>query len=75
VDLRGERVEAAIEQLSAYLDEALLAGIDQAVIVHGAGTGALRRAIREFLAEHPRVRSTRSGRREEGGDGTTVAEL
>lgn len=75
LDLRGERVEAAIEQLSAYLDEALLAGLDEAVIVHGAGTGALRRVIREFLTEHPRVRSTRSGRREEGGDGATVAEL
>jgi DNA mismatch repair protein MutS2 len=75
LDLRGERVEAAIEQLGAYLDEALLAGLDEAVVVHGAGTGALRRAIREFLAEHPRVRSTRPGRREEGGDGATVAAL
>jgi len=75
LDLRGERVEAAIEGLAAYLDEALLAGLDEAVIVHGAGTGALRRAIREFLAEHPRVRSTRPGRREEGGDGATVAAL
>jgi DNA mismatch repair protein MutS2 len=75
LDLRGERVEAAIEQLTAYLDQALLAGIDEAVIVHGAGTGALRRAIREYLADHPRVRGTRPGRREEGGDGTTVAEL
>jgi DNA mismatch repair protein MutS2 len=75
LDLRGERVEAAIEQLGAYLDEALLAGLDEAVIVHGAGTGALRRVIREYLAEHPRVRSTRPGRRDEGGDGATVAEL
>jgi DNA mismatch repair protein MutS2 len=75
LDLRGERVEAALEQLSGYLDEALLAGLDEAVIVHGAGTGALRRSIREFLAEHPRVRSTRPGRREEGGDGATVASL
>jgi len=75
LDLRGERVEAAIERVGGYLDEALLAGLDQAVIVHGAGTGALRRAIREYLAEHPRVRSVRSGRREEGGDGATVAEL
>ena len=75
LDLRGERVEAALEQLTAYLDEALLAGLDEAVIVHGAGTGALRRSIREYLAEHPRVRSTRPGRREEGGDGATVAEL
>lgn len=75
LDLRGERVEAAIERLSAYLDEALLAGLDEAVVLHGAGTGALRRAIREFLAEHPRVRSTRPGRREEGGDQATIAEL
>jgi DNA mismatch repair protein MutS2 len=75
LDLRGERVEAALEQLAAYLDEALLAGLDEAVIVHGAGTGALRRSIREYLAEHPRVRATRPGRREEGGDGATVAEL
>ena len=75
LDLRGKRVEAAIEQLGAYLDEALLAGLDRAVIVHGAGTGALRRSIREFLAQHPRVRSMRPGRREEGGDGATVAEI
>ncbi|MEP6469498.1 MAG: Smr/MutS family protein, partial [Chloroflexota bacterium] len=75
LDLRGERVEAALERLGEYLDEALLAGLDQAVIVHGAGTGALRRSIREYLAEHPRVRATRPGRREEGGDGATVAEL
>jgi DNA mismatch repair protein MutS2 len=75
LDLRGERVEAALEQLAAYLDEALLAGLDEAVIVHGAGTGALRRSIREYLADHPRVRSTRPGRRDEGGDGATVAEL
>jgi DNA mismatch repair protein MutS2 len=75
LDLKGERVEAALERLGAYLDEALLAGLDEAVIVHGAGTGALRRSIREYLADHPRVRSTRPGRREEGGDGATVAEL
>jgi DNA mismatch repair protein MutS2 len=75
LDLRGERVEAALDRLSAYIDEALLAGRDEAVILHGAGTGALRRAVREYLAEHPRVRGTRSGRREEGGDQATVAQL
>ena len=68
-------MEAALERLAGYLDEALLAGLDEAVIIHGAGTGALRRSIRECLADHPRVRSTRSGRREEGGDGATIAEL
>ncbi|TME33620.1 MAG: hypothetical protein E6I62_04005, partial [Chloroflexi bacterium] len=46
LDLRGERVEAALELLDGYVDEALLAGLDSVAIIHGAGTGALRRAIR-----------------------------
>ena len=75
LSLRGERVEAALEQLEVYLDQALLAGLDSVAIVHGSGTGALRRAVREALEAHPRVRGSRTGRREEGGDGTTVAEL
>jgi DNA mismatch repair protein MutS2 len=75
LDLHGERVEAALERLTAHLDDALLAGLDEVVIVHGVGTGALRRAVREALAEHPRVRSVRGGRKDEGGDGATVAEL
>jgi DNA mismatch repair protein MutS2 len=75
LDLRGERLEPALERLSEYLDTALLAGLDSVAIIHGSGTGALRRGVREALAEHPRVRAVRSGRRDEGGDGTTVAEL
>jgi DNA mismatch repair protein MutS2 len=75
LDLHGERVEAALERLNTHLDDALLAGLDEVVIVHGVGTGALRRAVREALAEHPRVRSVRGGRKDEGGDGATVAEL
>ena len=75
LDLHGERVEAALERLQAHLDDALLAGLDEVVIVHGVGTGALRRAVREALAEHPRVRSVRGGRKDEGGEGATVAEL
>jgi DNA mismatch repair protein MutS2 len=75
LDLHGERVEAALERLHAHLDDALLAGLDEVVIVHGIGTGALRRAVREALAEHPRVRAIRGGRKDEGGDGATVAEL
>jgi len=75
IDLHGERVEAALERLATYLDDALLAGLDEVRIVHGAGTGALRRAVREWLAQHPRVRGSRPGRRDEGGDGATIAEL
>ncbi|MEO5985996.1 MAG: endonuclease MutS2 [Candidatus Limnocylindria bacterium] len=75
LDLHGERVEAALELLHGYLDDALLAGLDSVVIIHGIGTGALRRAVREALGEHPRVRGVRGGRRDEGGEGATVAEL
>ena len=75
IDLHGERVEAALERLHAYLDDAVLAGLDSVVIVHGIGTGALRRAVREALSEHPRVRGSRGGRKDEGGEGTTIAEL
>ena len=45
------------------------------MIIHGIGTGALRRAVREALAEHPRVRGVRGGRKDEGGEGATIAEL
>ncbi|CAN5289466.1 endonuclease MutS2 [soil metagenome] len=75
LDLHGERVEAALERLHTHLNDALLAGLDSVVIVHGMGTGALRRAVREALAQHPHVRGVRSGRRNEGGDGATIAEL
>jgi dsDNA-specific endonuclease/ATPase MutS2 len=74
--LRGDGFEVTMrDTLDAYLDEALLGGLDSVAIIHGFGTGALRSAVRDALAEHPRVRGVRSGRREEGGDGTTVAEL
>jgi DNA mismatch repair protein MutS2 len=75
IDLHGERVEGALERLAEYLDDALLAGLDSVVIVHGVGTGALRRAVRDALREHPRVRGFRGGRKDEGGEGATVAEL
>ncbi len=75
LNLQGQRVEEAVENLTAYLDDALLAGLDSVTIVHGVGTGAIRRAVRDALRDHPRVQGFRSGRRDEGGDGATVVEL
>lgn len=75
LNLQGQRVEEAMEALTAYLDDALLAGLDSVTIVHGVGTGAIRRAVRDALHDHPRVQGFRGGRKEEGGDGATVAEL
>uniref|UniRef100_A0A7C1FFR6 Smr domain-containing protein n=1 Tax=Ammonifex degensii TaxID=42838 RepID=A0A7C1FFR6_9THEO len=75
VDLRGQRVEEALTNLERYLDAALLAGLGRVDIIHGYGTGALRAAVREFLLQHPRVRSFRLGGPGEGGPGVTIAEL
>ncbi|HYM84286.1 MAG TPA: Smr/MutS family protein [Candidatus Dormibacteraeota bacterium] len=75
LDLRGARVEEALEALSRYVDDASLAGLDQVTIIHGLGTGALRDAVRTAASGHPLVRSVRPGERGEGGDGATILGL
>jgi len=75
LDLRGARVEEALEALDRYLDDASLAGLEKAVIIHGLGTGALRDAVRSRAGSNPLVKSTRPGSRGEGGDGATIVEL
>jgi DNA mismatch repair protein MutS2 len=75
LDLRGARIEEALEALDRYLDDAALAGLDQATVIHGLGTGALRDAVRERASSHPLVKSWRAGERGEGGDGATVVTL
>ncbi len=75
LDLRGARVEEALEMLGRYLDDAALAGMERATIVHGMGTGALRDAVRASVAASPLVRAWRPGGRGEGGDGATIVEL
>ena len=75
LDLRGARVEEALEALDRYLDDAAVAGLGSVTIIHGLGTGALRDAVREVAAGHPLVRSARPGERGEGGDGATVVTL
>jgi DNA mismatch repair protein MutS2 len=75
LDLRGARVDEALDALDRYLDDAALAGLEKAVIIHGHGTGALRDAVRSRAAGHPLVKKTRPGERGEGGDGATIVEL
>jgi len=75
LDLRGARVDEALEALGRYLDDAGLAGLTKVMIIHGLGTGALRDAVRTEAADHPLVRSLRPGERGEGGDGATIVEL
>ncbi|MCL5038576.1 MAG: Smr/MutS family protein, partial [Firmicutes bacterium] len=75
LDLRGLMADEAIERTDKFLDDAFLAGAPKVRIIHGKGTGALRRAIGEFLRHHPHVLSQRLGLFGEGGDGVTIVEL
>jgi DNA mismatch repair protein MutS2 len=75
LDLRGCRVEEAIEKLDAYLDKASLGRLHQVRIVHGKGTGVLKREVEKYLKGHPLVASFRTGELAEGSWGVTVANL
>ena len=70
--LRAMRVDEAQPILDKYVDDAYAAGIHQARIIHGIGTGALRRVVWDFLRGHPAVASFRLGEKSEGGEGATV---
>ncbi|HVQ74225.1 MAG TPA: Smr/MutS family protein [Candidatus Binatia bacterium] len=73
--LIGRTTDEARDILEKYLDDAFLAGLPSIRIVHGKGTGALRRAVHELLAVHPLVEAHRPGASHEGGDGATIAQL
>jgi DNA mismatch repair protein MutS2 len=75
LDLRGERVEAGLDRLERYLNDAYMAKLPWARIIHGYGTGAMRSAVRDVLRGHPLVANMRSGEANEGGDGVTVVKL
>ncbi len=73
--LRMQRVEEALANLDQYLSEAYAAGLQQVRVIHGKGTGTLRKAVREYLSTHPLVDSYRGADATEGGDGVTIVTL
>lgn len=73
--LVGKRVDAALVELERFIDDSLLANLAQVEIVHGAGEGILRRAVRDFLARQRGVSAFYAGAAEQGGDNITIAEL
>jgi DNA mismatch repair protein MutS2 len=75
IDLRGMTTEEALPRVDKYLDSAALAGLPWVRIIHGHGTGVLKRAVREMLRGHPLVKSYEAGKPQEGGEGVTVARL
>jgi len=75
IDLRGQRVEEAIEQLDRYIDAAYLSGLPFGRIIHGKGTGKLREAIRDYLQNHALVSKYTTAEANEGGAGVTIVHM
>ncbi|NNF03591.1 MAG: endonuclease MutS2 [Rhodothermales bacterium] len=75
IDIRGQRVNEAVGQVTAFLDRAMAAGLDRVEILHGKGTGALRRAVQEYLDTYAGVTGYEDAPWEEGGPGVTIVNL
>ncbi len=75
IDLRGLLGDEAIRKVQDFLDRAVMNGLHRVDIIHGKGTGALRRRVAEFLKSYPHVKAFRLGEWNEGGAGVTVVEL
>lgn len=75
IDIRGITVEEAEMLLSKYLDDVILASLAEVIVIHGKGTGALRKGVRDYLNSHPNVAAIRIAEYNEGGDGATVVTL
>ena len=75
LDIRGLMTDEADLQVERFLDNAVMSKLNTVTIIHGKGTGALRKAVHQQLKRHPSVKSFRLGRYGEGEDGVTVVEL
>lgn len=75
INVIGQNVEEACFMVDKYLDNCVLNGLGSARIVHGKGTGVLKKGIHAFLKNHPHIKSFRLGTFGEGEDGVTVVEL
>ena len=75
INLLGKTVDEAVAELDKYLDDAILSHLNTVRVVHGKGTGALRKGIHEFLRRQKHVKSYRLGEFGEGDAGVTIVEL
>ena len=75
VDVRGQTLDEASANVAKYLDDAFMAGLREATIIHGRGEGVLKEGIRRELKRSRHVDSFRRGGYNEGGDGVTIVRL
>lgn len=75
LDLRGQDAEQAVLELNAFIDSAVMSGVQTVRIIHGKGTGVLRATVAQRLKSHRNIASFRLGRYGEGETGVTIAEL
>ncbi len=72
LDLRGHRYEEAMSELASFIDHALLNNLPSVTIIHGKGTGALRKGTQQYLQSNPRVKNFEYASPNNGGDGATI---
>lgn len=75
IDMRGQMTDEGVLNLQLFIDKCVLNGMNEIRIIHGKGTGALRKAVHEELKHHPNIAEFRLGRYGEGEDGVTIATL
>lgn len=75
INVMGKTVDEAIQDIDKYLDDAVLSHMNKVTIIHGKGTGALRKGIHQYLKKHPLVKTFRAGEFGEGEYGVTIVEL
>lgn len=75
IDVRGNNTEEAISIIDKYLDDAAISSLSQVRIIHGKGTGALRKGLHEHFRGHPHVKKFEDAAYNEGGSGATVITL
>ena len=75
LDIRGFASDEGLMEVDRFLDEAVLSGVETVTIIHGKGTGVLKKAVRTHLKNHPSVATSRPGLYGEGEDGVTVVEI
>ncbi|MEG0978978.1 MAG: endonuclease MutS2 [Oscillospiraceae bacterium] len=74
-DLRGMTVDEGLLTLDRFIDSEIRTGLNEFTVIHGKGTGVLRKAVRQYLSKHPQVREHRLGTFGEGEDGVTIVTL